>query len=62
MTAQILAPKETAKLTPNFGLIEKTLRQTRKPEFWAEVERAEGIIFGHFIGSWSFQMRRRKQG
>jgi hypothetical protein len=43
MTAQILAPKETAKLTPNFGLIEKTLRQARKPEFWAEVERAESI-------------------
>jgi len=43
MTAQILAPNETMRLTPNFGLIEKTMHQTKKPEFWAEVEKAEGI-------------------
>ncbi len=43
MTARVLAPEESAKLPLNFGLIEKSLHQQKKPDFWNEVEKAEAI-------------------
>lgn len=43
ITAQVLAPEESARLPLNFGLIEKGLHQTKKPDWWSEVEKAEKI-------------------
>lgn len=43
MAAQVLAPEKSARLPLNFGLIEKSLHQTKKPDFWSEVDKAQTI-------------------
>ncbi|MGA2877122.1 MAG: hypothetical protein ABSE82_16520, partial [Nitrososphaerales archaeon] len=55
MAAQVLAPQETKRLPLNYALIEKSLHQTVKPDFWNTVEKAEAIAKRFRTFHWEFE-------